>query len=157
MDIFSIFSHFFYNTCCIVVVIILSNVVVVVVVAVVSFKVLEIDFWKRRLGKIWISWWYFWSLLGSEGASGVTDGWCITPEGEWGGKNHSNFTGDRFQVIVPLFTCENGGLLRFGYLGGILGQFGALRGAPEVTEGVCSNPRRGWDTTNQRGFTGDRF
>ena len=43
MDIFSIFSHFFYNTCCIVVVIILSIVVVVVVVAVVSFKVLEIE------------------------------------------------------------------------------------------------------------------
>ena len=44
MDIFSIFSHFFYNTCCIVVVIILSTVVVVVVVvAVVSFKVLEIE------------------------------------------------------------------------------------------------------------------
>ena len=42
MDIFSIFSHFFYNTCCIVVVIILS-IVVVVVVAVVSFKVLEIE------------------------------------------------------------------------------------------------------------------
>ena len=41
MDIFSIFSHFFYNTCCIVVVIILS--IVVVVVAVVSFKVLEIE------------------------------------------------------------------------------------------------------------------
>ena len=43
MDIFSIFSHFFYNACCIVVVIILSNVVVVVAVAVVSFKVLEIE------------------------------------------------------------------------------------------------------------------
>ena len=44
MDIFSIFSHFFYNTCCIVVVIILSIVVVVVVVvAVVSFEVLEIE------------------------------------------------------------------------------------------------------------------
>ena len=41
MDIFSIFSHFFYNTCCIVAVIILS--IVVVVVAVVSFKVLEIE------------------------------------------------------------------------------------------------------------------
>ena len=40
MDIFSIFSHFFYNTCCIVVVIVLS---IVVVVAVVSFKVLEIE------------------------------------------------------------------------------------------------------------------
>ena len=44
MDIFSIFSHFFYNTCCIVVVIIQSIVVVVVVVvATVSFKVLEIE------------------------------------------------------------------------------------------------------------------
>jgi len=40
MDIFSIFSHFFYNTCCIVFVIILS---IVVVVAAVSFKVLKIE------------------------------------------------------------------------------------------------------------------
>ena len=60
---------------------------------------------------------------------------ALSQKGKWGGKNHSNFTGDRFQVIVPLFTCENGGLLRFGYLGGILGQFGALTAAPMVTDG----------------------
>ena len=43
-----------------------------------------------------------------------------------------DFTGDRFQVIVPLFPYEYGGEVRSKYLGGIFGRFGALRGAPEV-------------------------
>ena len=52
-----------------------------------------------------------------------------------GGTNQRDFTGDRFQVIIPLFTYENGSEVRSGYLGGIFGHFGALSGAPGVMDG----------------------
>ena len=51
-----------------------------------------------------------------------------------GRTNQWDLTGDRFQVIAPLFTYENGCLVRSGYLDGIFGRFGALRGAPGVTD-----------------------
>ena len=75
----------------------------------------------------------------------------------WGRTNQSNFTGDRFQVIVQLCTYENGCWARSGYLGGIFGQFGALRGAPAVTDGWFTIPGERRGKTNQRDFTGDRF
>ena len=43
------------------------------------------------------------------GVSGMTDGWCTIPGGGLGRTNQGDLTGDRFQVIVPLFTYENGG------------------------------------------------
>ena len=53
--------------------------------------------------------------------------------------NQGDLPGDRFQVVVSLFTYENGSLVRSGYLGGIFGRFGALReslrGAPRVMDG----------------------
>ena len=49
--------------------------------------------------------------------------------------NQGDLTGDRFQVIDPLCTYENGGYVRSGYLGGIFGCFGALRGPPGVMDG----------------------
>ena len=30
-------------------------------------------------------------------------------EGVWGRRNQRDLTGDKFQVIVPLFTYKNGG------------------------------------------------
>ena len=49
----------------------------------------------------------FWLLWGSEGGPS-SDGWVIYhPRGDR--TNQSDFTADRFQVIVPLFTYENGG------------------------------------------------
>ena len=40
---------------------------------------------------------------------GVMDGWCRPLGGGWGRTNQGDLPGDRFQVIVPLFTYENGG------------------------------------------------
>ena len=69
------------------------------------------------------------------GAPGVMYGRYTIPGGEGGGRNQKDLTGDRFQVIVPLFTHEDGGQVRSGYLGGVFGHFGALRGAPGVRDG----------------------
>ena len=52
-----------------------------------------------------------------------------------GRTNQGDLTGDRFQVIVPHFTYENTGYVRSGYLGGVFGHFGALRGAPGMRDG----------------------
>ena len=45
---------------------------------------------------------------------------------------------DGFKGAVPLFTYEKDGYDKSGYLGGIFGRFGALRGAPGVTDGRCA-------------------
>ena len=42
-------------------------------------------------------------------AHGVMDGSCTIPEGGRGRMNQGDLTGERFQVIVLLFTYENGG------------------------------------------------
>ena len=42
-------------------------------------------------------------------APGVMDGCDTTPGGGRGRTNLGNLTGDRFQVIDPFFTYENGG------------------------------------------------
>ena len=47
--------------------------------------------------------------------------------------------------------------MRSGYLSGIFGHFGALRGAPGVTDGRFTIPRGGQGRTNQWDLTGDRF
>ena len=44
-----------------------------------------------------------------KGAPGVRDGSHTTLGGGWGRLNPRDLTGDRFRVIVPLFTHENGG------------------------------------------------
>ena len=61
-------------------------------------------------------------------------------EGYRVGRIKWNLTGDRFQVIAPLFSNENGSKVRSGYLHGSFGRFGALRGAPWVTDGLCATP-----------------
>ena len=53
-------------------------------------------------------------------------------------------------MIVSLFTYENGSEVRSGYLGGIFGPFGALNGAPGVTDGGCTTPGGGQGRTNQK-------
>ena len=76
----------------------------------------------------------FLAALGLGGA-GVTEWLCTTQGGGWGWKNQGDLTGNRFQVIVSLFTYGNGGKVRSGYLGGIFGCFAALRGPPVVADG----------------------
>ena len=49
--------------------------------------------------------------------------------------NQGDLAGDRFQVIDPLFTYENGGYVRSGCFGGNFGCFGALKGSPGVMDG----------------------
>ena len=49
---------------------------------------------------------HFWAL---RGAPGVRDRGCNTPGGGWGRTKQGDLPSDRFQVIVPLFTYENGG------------------------------------------------
>ena len=60
-------------------------------------------------------------------------------------------------MTVLLFTSENGGLVRSGYLGGTFGRFGALRGAPGMMDGQCSTPGGEGGETNQKDLAGDRF
>ena len=43
------------------------------------------------------------------GAHGAMEGQRTTPGRARGRTNQDDLTGDRFQVIVPLFTHENGG------------------------------------------------
>ena len=69
------------------------------------------------------------------GTPGLRDGSCTTPGGGRGRTNQRDLTGDRFQVIVPLFPYEYGGEVRSKYLGGIFGRFGALKRAPGVRDG----------------------
>ena len=53
--------------------------------------------------------WYFWLLWSSEGGP-RGEGWVRYHLRRGTGRtNHRDFTGDRFQVIVLLFTYENGG------------------------------------------------
>ena len=47
--------------------------------------------------------------------------------------------------------------MRSGYLGGIFGPFGAIRGAPGVTDELCTIPKGGRGRTNQGDVTDDRF
>ena len=47
--------------------------------------------------------------------------------------------------------------MRSGYLGGIFGRFGTLRGAPGVTDGGCTTPGGGWGRTNWKDLTDDRY
>ena len=42
---------------------------------------------------------------------------------------------DDLQGAVPLFICEKDGYAKSGYLDDICGRFGALSGAPGVTDG----------------------
>ena len=64
---------------------------------------------------------------------------------------------DGLRGAVPIFTYEKDGYAKSGYLGGICVRFGALRGAPGVTDGRFTIPRGGQGRTNQRDLTGDRF
>ena len=50
------------------------------------------------------------------GAPGLIDGWCTILGEGWSRKIHRDFIGDRFQVIVPLFTYQNGNEARSGYV-----------------------------------------
>ena len=52
-----------------------------------------------------------------------------------GRTNQNDLTFDGFKGAVSLFTYEKDGYGKSGYLGGIFGRFGALRGAPGVTDG----------------------
>ena len=64
---------------------------------------------KRWLSQIWISQWYLWSLWGSE-RDPWGDGWVLYhPREGMGRTNLRDFTVDRSQMIVPLFTYKNGG------------------------------------------------
>ena len=47
--------------------------------------------------------------------------------------------------------------MRSGYLGGIFGCFGALKGAPGVRDGSCTTPGGGQGRTTQKDLTGDRL
>ena len=47
--------------------------------------------------------------------------------------------------------------MRSGYLGGIFGRFGALRGPPGVMDGRYTTPGGARGRTNQGDLTGDRF
>ena len=40
-----------------------------------------------------------------------------------------------FKGALPLFTYRKDGRAKSGYLGSVIGRFGALRGAPGVTDG----------------------
>ena len=64
---------------------------------------------------LWVRW-YSWLLWGSEGAPSVTDG-------------RRDGTFDGFKKAVCLFTHQNNGIAKTGYLNGIFGHFGALRGS----------------------------
>ena len=88
---------------------------------------------------------------------GVTVGWFTTPGGGWGRTNQGDFTGDRFQMINPFFTYENGSLVRAGYLGGIFGCFATLREAPVVRNGWSATPEEWWGRTKSNDLTFDSF
>ena len=52
---------------------------------------------------------------------------------------------------------EKDGYGKFGYLGGIFGRFGALRGDPGVRDGRCAPPGGWGGTTIQKDLTFDGF
>ena len=47
--------------------------------------------------------------------------------------------------------------MKSGYLGGIFGRFGALRGALWVMDGRCATPGGGWGKKNWKDLADDRF
>ena len=49
--------------------------------------------------------------------------------------NQKNLRFDGFKGAIPLFTHQKDGQVKPGYLGGIFGCLGALKGAPGVTDG----------------------
>ena len=87
------------------------------------------------MSEIWLSHWYFWSLLGSQGRPFGVKWVMCHPRRGLGRTNWKDLADDRFWVTVLLFTYENGGYVRSGYLDNIFGRFGALRGAPGVKVG----------------------
>ena len=48
--------------------------------------------------------------------------------------NHRHITFGGFQGVILLFTYKKDGRAKYGCLNAIFGCFGALRGAPEVTD-----------------------
>ena len=61
-----------------------------------------------------------------------------------------------FRLMFPSLPMNKQDL-RSGYLGGIFGCLGALRGAPRVMDGCCSNPGGGEGKKTKRDVKHDRF
>ena len=69
-----------------------------------------------------------------KGAPVVMDGWCTTPGKGPGRTNQEDCADDRFQVKVTLFPYKKACKARSGYLVGIFGHVGALKGSHGVID-----------------------
>ena len=84
----------------------------------------------------------------------VTDGWCAIPGGSRGRTNQKEFTFERFMGAVFVVPTKKT-WAKSGYLSVIFGRFGAMWGAPGVTDGWCATLGGCQGRTNQKDFIFD--
>ena len=98
----------------------------------------------------------FFCFRALRGTPGATDGWSSTQKEWWGRANPMISLGNRFQVTVLRYPWKS--QLSKNWLSCLYFLlFGALRGAPWVTDGWCTILEGSKGRINQRNLAGDRF